>query len=109
MIKNEFSDRLSKIKEAKSVRDKRIYSQFRIEGDTFHFIRHAEKNKPRSAGDVSINKLWQAYLTKKKINTTILHTECDIKGRVRAPSLAILIATGFYEFEKKNAYYERID
>ncbi len=110
MTIQEFTKKLSKIHKAESVRDKRIYGDFSISGDIFHFTRKKDSKNPESFGKVSIDALYNVFLNIEKINTTILKEDGLIRGRVRSPSLAILQEAKFYEKEKKDSkHYMRID
>jgi len=83
MNKNDFRNKLSSIKTARSVTGKK-YRSIQIVGDRLEFIR---ENKTTSES-IPINELYELFTKENFINTSI--AKKYISGRVQSPAVAIL-------------------
>jgi hypothetical protein len=80
---NHFKQKLSKIKVATSVQEKK-YNSIRVIGNDIKFVRDTKTKSEK----ISINELFNLFINKNGINTSI--AKSYISGRVQSPAVAIL-------------------
>lgn len=89
---NDFKEKFRKLSSAKTVTDK-FYTNIRVDGDDISYTRESGNNE-----SLSSMELYNAYNSESHLTTTKLIGY--ISGRQCSPSLALLIAAGFYDSNK---------